>query len=174
MLKWNEVLENWKNGNHPKMPNNINKPFLWRTSVLNKNIDLPYKEEFIEDKRLFDKNRQDLKTFKEHFNKKKNINKKHVISFSNLPGDTMMVVPVPKSGKQFTNIYHFMKNASKVQQEELWKLVAKEAKKMLKKYDNIWISTQGLGVNYLHVRICSFPKYYEKSKLQKLPKILSK
>ena len=67
-----------------------------------------------------------------------------------------------------------MKNASKVQQEELWKLVAKEAKKMLKKYDNIWISTQGLGVNYLHVRICSFPKYYEKSKLQKLPKILSK
>jgi hypothetical protein len=41
---------------------------------------------------------------------------------------------------------------------------------MLKKYDNIWISSHGLGIDYLHIRICNYPKYYEKSKLQKIPK----
>ena len=34
---------------------------------------------------------------------------------------------------------------------------------MLKKYDNIWISSHGLGIDYLHIRICNYPKYYEKS-----------
>ena len=65
-----------------------------------------------------------------------------------------------------------MKNASLKQQKELWKNVAKQAKKMLKKDNNIWISSQGLGVDYLHIRICNYPKYYEKSKLKALPKNL--
>ena len=59
-----------------------------------------------------------------------------------------------------------MKNASVVQQKELWKLVVKEVRKMLQKYENIWVSSQGLGIDYLHIRICSFPKYYENSKLK--------
>lgn len=166
---WNSVLEDWINGNYPKMPKNINKPFLFRTSVINSKIDLPYKEEYTIDKRLFDNKRQDLKTFKEHFTKKKNDTKQYAVYFPNLSGDTILVVPKPKSNKQFTNLFFFMKNSSNKQQKELWKLVAQQAKKMLKTYDNIWISSQGLGINYLHVRICSYPKYYENSKLQKLP-----
>ena len=47
----------------------------------------------------------------------------------------------PQSGKQFTNFFYFMKNASKVQQSELWKVVAREARKMLKKNENVWISS---------------------------------
>ena len=42
------------------MPANITKPFLWRTSVINKDIDLPYKEEYVEDKRLLGQT-QDVK-----------------------------------------------------------------------------------------------------------------
>ena len=60
-----------------------------------------------------------------------------------------------------------MNKASEIQKRELWKKVALEANKMLKNNDNIWISTHGLGVNYLHVRICNNPKYYENSKLKK-------
>ena len=41
---------------------------------------------------------------------------------------------------------------------------------MLKKNENVWVSTHGLGVDYLHVRISNNPKYYESSKLKKLPK----
>lgn len=150
---------------YPRMSSDI-KPFLWRTSVINKDIDLPFRVEYTEDDRLLSKKKPSSLL------SKKNEDKKYAIASINLPGDTVLVIPKPRSGKNFSNIYHFMNNASRVQQRELWILVAKEVKKMLKKFDNIWISSQGLGVNYLHVRICSYPKYYEKSKLQKLPKEL--
>ena len=64
-------------------------------------------------------------------------------------------------------MFYFMSNASEKQKKELWKKVALEAKEFLKTNENIWISTHGLGVNYLHVRICNTPKYYENSKLKK-------
>ena len=44
----------------------------------------------------------------------------------------------------------------------------------LNKNENIWISVHGLGVDYLHIRISNNPKYYEKSTLQKIPKIINK
>lgn len=162
MKRWNQVLEEWENGNYPKLPSNIKKPFLWRTSVINNKINKKYKEEFLEDIRLESHTRQDLLTYKEHFKK----NNKYAIAFPNLSKDTMLVVPQPRKGKQFTNLYYFMKNASIVQQKELWKLVVKQIRKMLEKHENIWVSSQGLGVDYIHIRICSFPKYYEKSKLK--------
>ena len=168
---WSVVLDEWENGGYPKIPSHIKNPFLWRTSVINNNLDLPYKEEHIEDKRLLTMSKQNYLPF---LNKpssllsKKNENKKYAIASINLPKDTILVIPKPRQNKNFANIYNFMKNASNIQQKELWILVAKEAREMLKKFDNIWISSQGLGINYLHVRICSFPKYYEKSKLQKI------
>jgi hypothetical protein len=170
---WSVVLDEWENGDYPKIPSHIKNPFLWRTSVINNNLDLPYKEEHIEDKRLLTMSKQNYLPF---LNKpssllsKKNENKKYAIASINLPKDTILVIPKPRQNKNFANIYYFMKNASKIQQKELWKLVAKQAKIMLKKYDNIWISSQGLGISYLHIRICNFPKYYEKSKLQTIPK----
>ena len=39
---------------------------------------------------------------------------------------------------------------------------------MFKRFDTLWINTQGLGVYYLHIRIDTKPKYYEKSELQNL------
>jgi hypothetical protein len=169
MKTWNQVLEEWENGNYPKMPKHITKPFLWRTSVINKNVDLPYKEEFTIDKRL-EGRKQDYTPFLKppsSLLSKENENKKYAIHSINLPKDTILVIPKPRTNKKFTNIYYFMKNASNIQQKEFWILVAKQAKKMLKKFDNIWISSQGLGINYLHIRICSYPKYYENSILKK-------
>jgi hypothetical protein len=175
LKKWEDVLNNWENGNYPQIPLHIKKPFVWRTSVINKDVDLPFKEEFTEDNRLLTRTKQDYSPF---LNKpssllsKKNEDKIYAIASPNLSGDTVLVIPKPRTGKNFVNIYHFMKNASNLHQSKLWKLVAKEARKMLKKHGNIWISSPGLGVNYLHVRICNYPKYYEKSKLQNIPKLL--
>ena len=59
-----------------------------------------------------------------------------------------------------------MENAGDKQQKKLWKLVVDEAYNMLENNENIWISTHGLGVNYLHIRISNTPKYYGDSKLQ--------
>ena len=170
-MLWSFKLKEWENGQYPKLNEKMSKPFLWRTSVIDSKIDLPYNEEFIGDERLFSKKRQDLKTFSKHFENKKNKDQKHAISFPNLSGDTILVVPVPRSGKQFTNLYNFMKNASEIQQKEFWKIVTSEARKMLKIHKNIWISAHGISVNYLHVRICNYPKYYEQSKLKEIPNL---
>lgn len=167
MKRWNQVLTEWETGNYPKIPNNIKKPFFWRTSVVKKNKDSIYKEEFLENDELSAVKRQDLKTFSEHFQKKKNVNEKYAIAFPNLSGDTTLVVPIPRNGKQFTNLYKFMNNASEIHKVEFWKKVAKEIRKMQAKFENIWISVHGLGVNYLHVRICSKPKYYNSCKLKR-------
>ena len=163
-MLWKQVLQNWDDGNYPKLPENINKPFLWRTSAINKDESTIFKEEFNIDKRLFNK-KQDYKLFlnpPSSLLKKKNDN---VISTTNISGDTILVIPKPKE-KKFTNLYLFMKNASEIQQKKVWKKVVKEARKLLKNNDNIWISTHGLGINYLHIRISTKPKYYESSKLQ--------
>ena len=174
MKAWSEVLELWSNGEYPKLPKNIKKPFIWRTSVINQSIDLPYYEEFIEDRRLRGR-KQDYSLFTKPpasllSPKHKN---KYAINTKNLNGDTMQVIPKPRKNKEFTNLFYFMKNADDKQQQELWKLVVKQIKKMLKKNENIWVSSPGLAINYLHIRICSYPKYYEKSKLQNLPKVLT-
>ena len=160
-MKWSEVLLQWESGNYPKVPKEIKSPYFWRTTVQSSKKDLPYKEEFLEDERLLNK-KQDLKTFEEKFKKEK-----YAVSFPNLSGDTILVVPVPRKGKRFTNMFYFMNNASEIQKKELWKKVAEQAKEFLKTNEKIWISTHGLGVNYLHVRICNNPKYYENSKLKK-------
>ena len=160
-MKWSEVLSQWESGNYPKVPKEIKSPYFWRTSVQSSKKDLQYKEEFLEDERLLNK-KQDLKTFEEKFKKEK-----YAVSFSNLSGDTILVVPVPRKGKRFTNMFYFMNNASEIQKKELWKKVAEQANEFLKTNEKIWISTHGLGVNYLHVRICNNPKYYENSKLKK-------
>jgi hypothetical protein len=42
-----------------------------------------------------------------------------------------------------------------------WKKVASEIKKYLKDNDKVYISTHGLGVNYFHLRLDKYPKYYQ-------------
>jgi len=158
-------LSQWESGNYPTVPKNIKSPYFWRTSVQSNKKDLVYKEEFIEDERLL-KAKEDLKPFAEHLDKNKD--EKYAISFPNLSGDTILVVPIPRKSKIFTNMFYFMNNASEIQKKELWKKVALEARKFIEKNENVWISTHGLGVNYLHVRICITPKYYENSKLKKI------
>ena len=64
------------------------------------------------------------------------------------------MVPQPRQVNNLSVLFY--ENASVVQQRELWKLVVKEVRKMLQKHENIWVSSQGLGIDYLHVRICSF------------------
>ncbi len=88
----------------------------------------------------------------------------------NLSGDTLLIVPKERVGKNFSSLYYFMKEASDTQQRMFWKQVALEARNQLKHHPNIYISTEGTGVAYLHVRICTYPKYYGNSKLRKIIK----
>ena len=164
-INWKSILDSMQKGNLLINKENVkdkNIPFLWRTSSINKQESTLFKQSFTPCKKLPLK--QDYTSFKKHISKaKKNEN---VIAFPNLSGDTILIVPVPKKNKNFATLKDFINNSDDKQQSDLWKCVAKEARKSLKKHQKMWISTHGLGVPYLHVRICNKPKYYGESKLQ--------
>eukprot|EP00091_Calanus_sinicus_P012273 TRINITY_DN27795_c0_g1_i1.p1 TRINITY_DN27795_c0_g1~~TRINITY_DN27795_c0_g1_i1.p1 ORF type:complete len:123 (-),score=21.47 TRINITY_DN27795_c0_g1_i1:75-443(-) len=88
-----------------------------------------------------------------------------VTKFENLGRDAMLVVPCPSNeDKQiYSSIAPFMRAASKEQIEQFWKTSAKTMKEHVKKKGEknpTWMSTSGLGVYWLHLRLDSRPKYY--------------
>lgn len=118
----------------------------------------PFKQSFTPLKNL--PQQQDTSAFQEYIKKSRN---KYVVAFPNLSKDSMLVIPMP--GKNYTTLKDFIDNAPKIQQQEFWKKVAKVAKKFVKENGEAWISVHGMGVNYTHVRIDPYPKYYFDKKL---------
>lgn len=159
-MLWSEVLKNWENGIPFTYPDHLKdgEKFHWNTTPLTKEMDTVYLEKFKENSALPD--RQNKNAFKDKLNEAEKEQVKYATSFHNLSRDTILVVPMPRTGKSYATLKDFANNAPMKQQQEFWKLVAKKAKKQVKKYGKVWISTHGLGVPYLHVRICKEPKYY--------------
>lgn len=159
-MLWSEVLNNWENGIPFSYPEKLQqkKKFFWNISPLTKDRDTTYIEKFKESIELPDF--QSKTAFKDKLNDAEKKQIKYAIAFPNLSGDTILVLPIPRKGKSYATLKDFVDNAPMKQQQEFWKLVAEEAKKQVKKLGKIWISTHGLGVSYLHVRISSKPKYY--------------
>jgi hypothetical protein len=156
-MKWIDILNRWSNEEYYTYPKRLEtkKRFQWNTSVLTKNGNTIFKEKYKINNELPKK--QNYKAFKEHIQKSTN---KYVLSFPNLNGDTILVVPMPRAGKNYATLKDFVDNAPKIQQKEFWKKVAKVAEKQMNKFGKVWVSAHGLGVPYLHIRVCSMPKYY--------------
>ena len=98
----------------------------------------------------------DKAPFADHINKAVS----DIIDFENLGGDARLVVPCP-TGKncKFSHLATFMRNATQAHKHCLWQRVAKC---MIEKISaqTIWLNTAGGGVDWLHVRLDSRPKYY--------------
>lgn len=95
--------------------------------------------------------------FSEHFNQAKN---NSIVLFANLGGDAQLVVPCPLSAaSEYPHLAEFLRTAPDEQIEGLWQQVGLQAEKTIRD-KNIWISTAGAGVAWLHVRLDVFPKYY--------------
>ena len=154
-MSWNTVLDQWASGEYFTLPEKVDQRFHWNTSVLKNGGDSKFKQKFKVNLELPSK--QSSKSFKEKINAS---NDTYSTSFPNLSGDTILVVPMPRSGKNYATLIDFCENAPKIQQQEFWKRVAMVARKQMKKFGKVWVSTHGLGVPYLHVRISDSPKYY--------------
>jgi hypothetical protein len=63
---------------------------------------------------LFDNLKEDYSPFQKYINESNN---KYVISFPNLSGDTILIIPMPRKDKQFATIKDFIDNASLYQQK---------------------------------------------------------
>ncbi len=82
------------------------------------------------------------------------------VSFSNRSGDARLVVPAPLGPpSQYTHLAVFVRQAPEAQQNAFWRLVAEEVLRVLPSGKH-WLSTAGMGVPWLHVRLDTHPKYY--------------
>ncbi|HEX4159388.1 MAG TPA: hypothetical protein VHY79_13015 [Rhizomicrobium sp.] len=86
-----------------------------------------------------------------------------VVAFHNLGGDALLVAPRPVAdAASYAHIAAFLRSAPEAQQHELFISLADAIDRELQRSrEHIWISTSGLGVAWLHVRLDSFPKYYQ-------------
>ena len=105
---WSDKLQEWSNGEFFKYPLRYKSKFQWNTSVLKNNGNCIYKESFKINKELPKK--QDFKSFKEYIVKSKN---KYVVSFKNPSKDTLLIIPMPRVGKNYATIKDFCDNAPK-------------------------------------------------------------
>lgn len=102
--------------------------------------------------------RADPSDFAEHLNAAAPI----VVSFLNLGGDAVLIVPRQISGLDcYGHFAAFVREAPREQQHALFQILADETDKLLNAGRRFWISTSGLGVPWVHVRLDSFPKYYQ-------------
>jgi hypothetical protein len=83
-----------------------------------------------------------------------------VIAFHNLSGDALLVVPRPLGRiEAYPHLAAFLRSASDQQVLALWKTTAQALRETLSPQPT-WLSTAGLGVPWLHLRLDSRPKYY--------------
>jgi hypothetical protein len=85
-----------------------------------------------------------------------------VRSFANLSGDARLVVPCPEGpAESYVHLAALCRCAALEQRDLLWRVVAEQALAHVEQHAApLWISTSGLGVGWLHVRLDSRPKYY--------------
>lgn len=81
-----------------------------------------------------------------------------VTSFANLRGDATLIVPCARDA-DCTHLATFSRSASAEQQRALWAASAEATLAALGAAPR-WLSTSGLGVSWLHLRVDSRPKYY--------------
>lgn len=99
--------------------------------------------------------KSNVSAFQEHFD-----DSFPVAVFTNLGGDAVMVVPCPLAdGCDYAHLAGFLRSAPATQIDCLWQAVG-EAMLARIGQQPVWLSTAGMGVSWLHVRLDSRPKYY--------------
>ena len=100
----------------------------------------------------------EIDAFREHFARDEDGD--GVVAFDNLGGDATLVVPCPlASPDAYAHLAAFVRKAPAPQVHALFRRVAEESLARLSARP-LWLSTAGMGVYWLHVRLDARPKYY--------------
>jgi len=83
-----------------------------------------------------------------------------VITFPNLGGDAILVVPRPLgSADAYAHLAAFVRSGPTEQVRSFWQRTGRLVLESMGAEPR-WVSTAGMGVSWLHVRIDERPKYY--------------
>lgn len=135
--------------------NHIFEAYAWEHPKLSyTNFNAEYECSLVKSPGLLN-SKEDLKPFEKYFD-----NYKSTTVFKNLSGDATLVVPCPLNHQtEYTHLASFIRTASKSQIIEFWKTVGIATQQLIQEQD-LWLSTAGLGVSWLHVRLDNSPKYF--------------
>ncbi|MGD8643624.1 MAG: hypothetical protein PVI15_05025 [Chromatiales bacterium] len=97
--------------------------------------------------------------FREHFGR--DAEPDRIVAFPNLGRDAWLVVPCPGDGDDadYAHLATFLRAGPPAQVEALFRHLGDSLAAHLGD-DPIWVSTSGLGVYWLHIRLDARPKYY--------------
>ena len=146
-------------------PSSIKSRFFYETSICGPEPGLsPFQERFIESPELELIKSQDYTPFIEQIQDGADINQ-IARSFYNKTGDTLLIIPYPHPTIQYPTIKEFIDQAPRSIQIEFWKFVVDQIKQFISTHGQVYVSTHGLGVSYFHLRLCTYPKYYQSKDL---------
>ena len=130
--------------------------YFWETPPINKaTVGREFEFVLIDSSKLADVE-PDPSDFRQHFDN----SNREVVTFPNLKNDALLIVPCPITDiLASTHLADFVRQAPTSQQHLLWQTVGRSIEQNLNKQP-IWVSTSGLDVNWLHVRLDSQPKHY--------------
>jgi hypothetical protein len=84
-----------------------------------------------------------------------------VATFPNLAGDAVLVAPHPTHAPDSAHLAACVRSAPAAVVDTLWVAVATAVSEWLAaRREPVWVSTSGLAVPWLHVRLDRAPKYY--------------
>ena len=163
-LTYQEVIELWQGNNdfclffNSLLADSYFSAYFWETPPITlSTVDRTFFEFVLIDNPRFLKLNPNPQPFKKYFT---SASKQTVITFPNLRKDATLVVPCPDlENSVYTHIANFVRQASSFQQQQLWQTVGETITKNLTRQP-MWVSTSGLGVYWLHIRLDSYPKYY--------------
>ncbi|HRI68881.1 MAG TPA: hypothetical protein PK156_31845 [Polyangium sp.] len=100
----------------------------------------------------------EVQAFSEHFGK--DTSGDGVVTFENLGRDAMLVVPCPMVDHAcYAHLGAFVRGAPRAQVHALLSAIGAAVMGRMSNRP-LWVSTAGMGVYWLHVRLDSRPKYY--------------
>jgi len=129
--------------------------FFWEHPPITKaDLDNPYEFVLVKSNNI-QKVTAEPNAFAQHF-----AGAQHVADFPNLGGDAHLIAPTPKIEPQhYSHLGSFVRHAPQEQQDAFWQRVGECYAAALEEGKR-WLSTAGMGVYWLHVRVDTRPKYY--------------
>jgi hypothetical protein len=160
-ITFREVIERWKNDDafarffNALLKQSPYAAYFWEVKPVSR-AELDEAFEFVlVDSTALARINADPSAFSEHFTGDRSVK-----SFSNLGGDSRLIVPTPLGpDESYGHLATFVRHAPEEQAVAFWKLVGEEFGRSICDRPK-WLSTSGLGVYWVHVRIDPRPKYY--------------
>lgn len=161
-LSFTEVLEGWKTDGAVRAATIeaiAEAPFealFWETAPwVRGRLDAPYRQVVVNAPPLA-RVAPDPDAFDPHFHAKDD-----VVAFDNLGGDARLVVPCPRAAdRTYTHLAAAVRGVPPGQIDRLFARVGAELEARVEEREVVWVSTSGLGVYWVHVRLDDRPKYY--------------